>query len=184
MLAHQMRALGTKVEVSRFDEPVIPESFDLVVVGPGPGDPRAVDDPKMAALRRTTHGLLARGHPFLAVCLGHQILSGLLGLRLVRKPVPHQGTQREIDLFGSRVRVGFYNTFSATSTQPVLHSELVAHPVEVCRDPATGDVYALRGHGFRSFQFHPESVLSVDGLAIVRDAFEALLPAWATRSIV
>jgi phenazine biosynthesis protein phzE len=184
MLAHQLRALGAKVEVNRFDEPAIPESFDLVVIGPGPGDPRDVENPKMAALRRTTQSLLSGGHPFLAVCLGHQILSGLLGLRLVRKRVPRQGTQREIDLFGARVRVGFYNTFSAISMQTALRSDLVAQPVEVCRDPATNDVYALRGPGFRSFQFHLESVLSVDGLSIIREASVALLPVLATRSTV
>ncbi|MDR7273621.1 anthranilate synthase family protein [Catenuloplanes atrovinosus] len=175
MLATQVRSLGPKVEVIRYDEPFNPDAFDLTVIGPGPGDPGDTDDPKISTLRRLTHGLLNAGRPFLAVCLGHQVLSTVLGLPLVRKDVPYQGTQLRIDLFGEPARVGFYNTFTAREAREVIHSPLTPDPVRVCRDPVTHDVYALRGRRFRSFQFHPESVLSPDGLPAVRAALSRLL---------
>jgi 2-amino-4-deoxychorismate synthase len=123
-----------------------------------------------------TGALLADGRPFLSVCLGHQVLSAMLGLRLIRRERPHQGTQRRIDLFGQPARVGFYNTFTASDARESFRSPLTPGPVRVCRDPRTHDVHALRGRRFRSFQFHPESVLSPDGLPAVRAALSRLLP--------
>ena len=58
------------------------DDADLVIVGPGPGDPRDGDDPKIATYRRAVDGLLASGRPFLAVCLGHQVLCDRLGIPL------------------------------------------------------------------------------------------------------
>ncbi|MFI6638971.1 anthranilate synthase family protein [Streptomyces sp. NPDC050504] len=166
MIGHQLRAQGLRVTVRRFDEPFRFDDHDLVVMGPGPGDPRAADDPKIRRLRTAIEWLLERRRPFVAVCLSHQVLSLSLGLDLVRRKVPNQGVQREIDLFGSRERVGFYNTFAARSTEDKLDIEGTG-PVEVSRDRDTGHVHALRGPGFASMQFHAESVLTVDGPRIV-----------------
>jgi 2-amino-4-deoxychorismate synthase len=41
--------------------------------------------------------------------------------------------------------------------------------VQIARDPADGSVHALRGNGFAGLQFHPESVLSADGMAVLAD---------------
>ncbi|MFI6804698.1 anthranilate synthase family protein [Streptomyces luteogriseus] len=174
MIGHQLRAQGVHVTVNRFDEPYEFDGYDLVVMGPGPGDPRATGDPKISHLRSAIDGLLRQRRPFIAVCLSHQVLSLALGLDLVRRDVPNQGVQREIDLFGSRERVGFYNTFAARSTEDKLDIEGIG-PVEVSRDQTTGHVHALRGPGFASMQFHAESVLTVDGPRIVGQAIREVL---------
>ncbi|MGW5259487.1 anthranilate synthase family protein [Microbispora sp. NPDC004025] len=175
MIAHQLRSLGLHVTVRRFDEPYPLDGHDLVVLGPGPGDPRDVAHPKIAHLREAVRRLLREQRPFVAVCLSHQVLSTALGLPLVRRPVPNQGVQREIDLFGRRVRVGFYNAFAARADADVVEIPGLAAPVEVCRDPRTGEVHALRGPGFGSMQFHAESVLTENGVSILRDAIVAVL---------
>jgi 2-amino-4-deoxychorismate synthase len=166
MIAQQLRCLGMSVTVRRFDEAYDIAGHDLVVMGPGPGDPRAVDDPKIARLRVAVEELLAQRRPFLAICLSHQVLSLRLGLALARREVPNQGAQREIDLFGSREVVGFYNTFVARSGSDEVDVDGVG-TVEVSRDASTGEVRALRGPSFASIQFHPESVLTLDGVGIV-----------------
>ncbi len=166
MLADQLAALGLTVTVRRFDEPYQVEEFDLVVLGPGPGDPRECSSPKVARLRGTMHTLLDQGRPFLAICLSHQVLASVLGFDLVRRSVPMQGAQRGIDLFGRRERVGFYNTFAARSGHDRVRLDRFG-TVEVSRDPVDGEVHALRGRGFASMQFHAESVLTVDGVRIV-----------------
>ena len=130
-------------------------------MGPGPGDPTDLAHPKIAHLSGTLRRLLAERRPFLAVCLSHQVLSALLGLELVRRPVPSQGEQREIDLFGEPHRVGFYNTFAARG-EPASTAHL-----ELSRDPATGEIHAIRGPSFASIQFHAESVLTQDGVRIL-----------------
>jgi phenazine biosynthesis protein phzE len=169
MLGSQLRSLGLAVTVRRFDEPYALDGHDLIVMGPGPGDPRAPADPKMAHLRAAIDGLLAARQPFLAVCLSHQVLSLRLGLELARREVPNQGVQREICLFGARERVGFYNTFAARSEEDKREVDGVGL-VEICRDPRTGEVHALRGPHFASMQFHAESVLTVAGPRILAEA--------------
>jgi 2-amino-4-deoxychorismate synthase len=175
MLDHQLRALGLAVTVRRFDEAYEIDDHDLVVAGPGPGDPGDTADPKIASLDRVLVELLARRHPFLAVCLSHQVLCRLLGLPLVRRPRPNQGLQRRISLFGSPERVGFYNSFEASSTTDRRETEL-GGPVEISRDPATGEVHALRGHRYASVQFHSESLLTMDGPRILGE-----MAGWAVR---
>jgi phenazine biosynthesis protein phzE len=129
----------------------------------------------MAAMRGLVTELLADRRPLLAVCLGHQVLAATLELPLYRKPEPYQGMQREIDLFGRLVSVGFYSTFTARWPSDWLDTAYGA--VRLARDPATGDVHALRGPRFAGVQFHPESVLSEHGISLVRDLVAHLLPA-------
>lgn len=173
MIAVQLRSLGLIVDVRRHDEAYGFDGYDCVVLGPGPGDPRRHDDPKIARLRAGARRLLDDGRPLLAICLSHQVLSDLLGLALVRHATPQQGVQRDIGLFGRRVRVGFYNTYSAQAGGDVVRTP--AGLVDVARDTATGEVYALRGPTFRSVQFHAESIFSRDGLTITRDLLVDLL---------
>ncbi|MFQ6143027.1 anthranilate synthase family protein [Streptomyces seoulensis] len=185
MLAHVLRSAGLAVRVRRYDEPGLREAAltheGLVVLGPGPGDPRDLGDPKMRLLRALTAELVAgHRHGVLGVCLGHELIAAELGLEIVRKQVPYQGAQTAIDLFGRMETVGFYNSFVARCDDEE-RAELAAHGVEVSRS-ATGEVHALRGpgggaggsgradgdgYGFASVQFHPESVLTLNGAAIV-----------------
>ena len=129
----------------------------------------------MTRMRELIAGRLESGAPMLAICLSHQLLCGRLGLPLRRKASPYQGMQRDIDLFGRTAKVGFYSTFAATHAGGALDTPY--GPVEVARDPANGDVHALRGRTFASLQFHPESVLSQDGLGLLRDLLTVLLDA-------
>jgi len=174
MLAHQLKALGLTVTVLPWQAAVagiLPA--DLVVVGPGPGDPGDPADPKMTAMRDLVAGLLAAGVPTLGVCLGHEILAVLLGLPLLRRDSPYQGLAREVDLFGRPRRVGFYSSFAAVSPTDLLVTPY--GPVEIARDEQDSTVHALRGAGFAGLQFHPESVLSRDGVAILAELLPPLL---------
>jgi phenazine biosynthesis protein phzE len=172
MLAHQLRALGLSVEIVPWHSPGALDT-DLVVVGPGPGDPAAPGEPKMIALRTLVSRLLAAGRPTLAVCLGHQVLAHTLGLPLHRRDAPYQGLARDIDLFGATRRVGFYSSFTAISDTGSL--DTAYGPVEIARDESDGTVHALRGSGFAGVQFHAESVLSRDGLTVLADLLVPLL---------
>ncbi|MFF3317968.1 anthranilate synthase family protein [Streptomyces sp. NPDC003035] len=182
MIGQQVRALGPEVTVRRFDEEYAFEGYDLVIMGPGPGDPREAGHPKIAHLREAVADLLRERRPFLAVCLSHQVLSLRLGLDLTRRDVPNQGVQKEIDLFGARERVGFYNTFAARSeADRLLHPEFGA--VEISRDPETGEVHALRGAHFASMQFHAESVLTQSGPRIVASMLGGLVKGGAVQTV-
>ncbi|CAM5566960.1 anthranilate synthase family protein [Streptomyces abikoensis] len=179
MLAHLLRTSGLEVTVRRYDEPGLRETAlaheGPVVLGPGPGNPADAADPKMRLLRNLAAELL-RGHRhgLLGVCLGHELIAAELGLAIVRKDVPFQGAQERIDFFGRPETVGFYNTFTARCSAAA-EAELAMHRVEVSRDAGSGDVHALRGPGFAGVQFHPESVLTLDGATIVAELLAAVL---------
>jgi phenazine biosynthesis protein phzE len=172
MLAHVLRSAGLEVTVRRYDEPGLRGAVlaheGPVVLGPGPGDPSDLADPKMRLLRELAAQLIREHrHGVLGVCLGHELIAAELGLEIVRKDVPYQGAQTQIDLFGRAETVGFYNSFVARCDEEAA-GELAAHGIEVSR-AANGEVHALRGPGFAGVQFHPESVLSLNGAAVVRE---------------
>lgn len=177
MLGHVFGVLGLSTDVVRHDRYAQWTAdggslgdYDLVVVGPGPGDPRDVDDAKIAVIDGVVQDLLAREQPFLAVCLGHQVLSRNIGLDLVFKDIVFQGTQSRLPVLGRQETVGFYNTFVAREPASGL-----PEGVTVERDEPTGDIHLVAGPHFRGVQFHAESVLTQNGFGILRDLVLALV---------
>lgn len=179
MLAHQLRHLGLSVEIVPWnivtDDQL--DEVELVVCGPGPGDPRDPVSPRIRRMREIVGRRRASGRPLLAVCLSHQILADSLGLELAPLARPHQGLQKSVDIFGAPASIGFYNTFTAR-VEP--GSARVAD-AEVSSDAETGDVYALRGHGFASVQGHLESILSRDGMSVLEQLVAQALTPTPTR---
>ncbi|HEX2894348.1 MAG TPA: aminodeoxychorismate/anthranilate synthase component II, partial [Marmoricola sp.] len=147
------------------------DAFDLAVVGPGPGDPRDGDSPKIARFRTAVDELLASERPFLAVCLGHQVLCDRLGIPLAYKDIVFQGTQSTVSIRGRHEPVGFYNTFVGRLGP----GDSLPEGVTVESDPATGDIHLVAGPHFRGVQFHAESILTEDGVDILRDLLLELL---------
>ncbi|GAA3820861.1 anthranilate synthase family protein [Nocardioides panacisoli] len=166
MLRHLLARMGMTSTVVRHEEYAAGalDGHDLVIVGPGPGDPRDDDDPKVATVRAAVDELLASEQPFLAVCLGHQTLCGQLGIPLAYKDIVFQGTQSLVTVNGRPERVGFYNTFVGRDRGAALPPG-----VSVEADPDTGDVNALAGPHYRGVQFHAESILTERGFDIVHD---------------
>ncbi|HBO5571043.1 TPA: phenazine-specific anthranilate synthase component I, partial [Pseudomonas aeruginosa] len=97
-------SLGLTVTVRGFQEPYSFDGYDLVIMGPGPGNPTEIGQPKIGHLHLAIRSLLSERRPFLAVCLSHQVLSLCLGLDLQRRQEPNQGVQKQIDLFGAAER--------------------------------------------------------------------------------
>ncbi|MEU1972343.1 chorismate-binding protein [Microbacterium sp. NPDC019599] len=174
MLAHQLRHLGLHVEIAPWSA-VTDEQLDaaeLVVCGPGPGDPRDTSSPRIRRMRDIVRRRRESGRALLAVCLSHQILADSLGIDLAPLDRPHQGLQKSVDVFGTPASIGFYNTFTAR----VEPGTTVVGDAEVSADES-GDVYALRGPGFASVQGHLESILSRDGMpTLERLVAQALSP--------
>jgi phenazine biosynthesis protein phzE len=172
MLAHQLRSLGVDARVIPWHEAPDEASEDLIVFGPGPGDPRNRADPRIRRLRELIAARLETGRPMLAVCLSHQVLADLAGVPIERLSAPRQGVQLHVDLFGTDAAIAFYNTFAAVapngSTTPLLD-------LEVASDASTGVVHAMRGRSVASVQAHLESVTSPDGLTQLERLVDGLI---------
>ena len=178
MLRHMLLRMGITSTVIRHEDYLHGcfRGADLVIVGPGPGDPRDDADPKMAKLRAAVAELLESGQAFLSVCLGHQALCHQLGLGLHYKDIVFQGTQSAVELRDasgtSRTeRVGFYNTFvgRVPSTGSGHPAYALPEGVTVDADPESGDIHAVTGPHFRGIQFHAESILTERGFDIIHD---------------
>ncbi|WP_109471618.1 anthranilate synthase family protein [Ornithinimicrobium cavernae] len=184
MLAHQVRHLGMDARVLRWEQVTAAdvEAADLVLFGPGPGDPDDASDQRLTRLRELIGVRLAAGAPLLAVCLSHQVLARMAGLEITKLARPNQGVQLEVDLWGSPVRIGFYNTFVARPGHAVLDGRGGPLELEQSSHPEHG-VVALRGPGVASIQGHAESVLSRDGLVTLHEMItHALRPLGQTSA--
>ncbi|HSV41009.1 MAG TPA: anthranilate synthase family protein [Nocardioidaceae bacterium] len=172
MLRHVLFVMGMTSSVVRHEdyEPGALDGHDLVIVGPGPGDPRDGDHAKIATFRAAVDELLAKKQPFLSVCLGHQVTCDRLGIPLAYKDIVFQGTQSLVNLEGREERVGFYNTFVGRPDGAPL-----PEGVRVSTDPASGDIHMLVGPHYRGVQFHAESILTENGYNLIHDLVLELL---------
>lgn len=175
MLAHQLRRLGLNPRIVHWSElPENPEA-DLVVFGPGPGDPTDDADPRIQRVSQRLRVRVEAGLPTLAVCLSHQVLCRLAGLEIVELPSPRQGLPLQIPLLGKKCLIGFYNTFTARGKNGQITENL---ELTINSDPQTGDVFSLLGRRVASVQGHLESVLSYDGFSALAGLVHHALQGW------
>ena len=173
-LAQAFGSLGAEPIVVRNDasiddlERVEP---DALVVSPGPGDPdeAGVSVPAIQTFAGKT--------PILGVCLGHQCIGAAFGGKIDRASVgPVHGKTSDIDHDGSGVFTGLPYPFVATR----YHSLAIEEETfpEVLRVTARSDDGVVMGVAHRELpiegvQFHPESVLTTDGPALLENFVKA-----------
>ncbi len=159
MIGHMIRLSGATVHVvDTFAYDADTDASDILVIGPGPGDPTDMTHPRMQRIQQIIQRVKARNKPILGICLGHQSLAVSEGLEVARQDQSSQGLQREVKVFGRLRRLGFYNSFS-----PVF-SEKARERVDLRMDlDEHNRIIAMQGDRFIGFQFHPESVMSEDG---------------------
>jgi phenazine biosynthesis protein phzE len=176
MLSHLVGSLGLSVRIGCPGD-VSAATDDVIVLGPGPGDPRDLDNRRIADHHATARTLLAKRRPFLAVCLGHQVLAMQLGLPLGPLARPLQGVQRPVRWHGRLERVGFYNTFAASCAGRLIEGPAEGDRVRVWKAHESHVVHGLDGRWFQSVQFHVESILTENGPRILRDMLVSVLTA-------
>jgi anthranilate synthase component 2 len=167
-LVQGLRQLGAGVEVRRNDEVTVAQVFERppthLVVSPGPGRPE--DAGISMDLIAAALGVL----PVLGVCLGHQALASVLGGRVEAAAHLFHGKSSEIHHDGRTIFAGLASPFEAGRYHSLIVSrEGLPSALEVSAWTETGEVMGLRHVGVRAegVQFHPESVLTPDGLQIL-----------------
>jgi anthranilate synthase component 2 len=166
MLVDYLIALGAEVAVKRNDalsvEEAVGSGSDGILISPGPGVPEqaGIAVPLAAAC-------VARGQPMLGVCLGHQAIALACG-STVERTYPVHGKVANVRHDGSGLFRGLPSPFPATR----YHSLAVPDP----RPPLIANAWSDDGTvmGMRhvaapvhGVQFHPESVASDQGKAIL-----------------
>ena len=162
-LANYLRQTGALVTTRRagFPASVLDELRpDLVVLSPGPGTPSDFD------LSGTLRALLARGIPTFGVCLGLQGLVEHLGGELGVLDYPMHGKASRIQVRGGRLFAGLPAAFTAGRYHSLfaLREKLPA-VLEVTAESEDGIVMAVEHLHLplAAVQFHPESIMSLEG---------------------
>ncbi|MFG2289667.1 aminodeoxychorismate synthase component I [Streptomyces sp. NPDC048595] len=144
------------------------EEFDGIVISPGPGSP---DVPADVGISRTL--VASADLPILGVCLGHQLIGGVHGAKVGPAPKIMHGRTSRIRHSGDRLFRGMAEEFTAVRYHSLALSG-IEEPLQVIAEDEDGVAMAIR-HGDRpvwGVQFHPESILSDDGRALLRNFAE------------
>ena len=167
-LARYVRELGREPLVRRNDAISLDEIAALapthLIVSPGPCAP-AEAGVSVDAIRRFGPTL-----PILGVCLGHQAIGAAYGARVVRARRPMHGKTSDISHDGTGLFAGLPNPFRATRYHSLaLDQSSIPAELSVIATAEDGEIMAVRHrqHPVVGTQFHPESVLTEAGHAIM-----------------
>jgi anthranilate synthase component II len=146
---------------------------DAVLISPGPGRPEdgGVSLQAIAAL--------AGEVPLLGVCLGNQCIGQAYGGEIVAAPLLMHGKTSEIHHGGRGIFEGLPNPFVATRYHSlVVRPDSVPAELEVTATSTDGVVMGLRHRelAVEGVQFHPESVLTASGPALLANFLGQLAP--------
>ena len=167
-LVQYLMELGQEVRVERAAD-LSPEDVrslgaERLLIGPGPGGPDAA--PEACELVRALGGEL----PILGVCLGLQVIVHVHGGRIQRAPEPVHGHAHRVEHDGRGVFAGLPSPMTVGRYHSLAAEELEL-PVdfEVSARSEDGVVMGIRHRllGLEAVQFHPESILSEGGHALL-----------------
>jgi anthranilate synthase component 2 len=169
-LFHFLGELGEAITVVRNDRISAADALklrpDSIVLSPGPCDPDKAGI--CLELIRAAAGRV----PVLGVCLGHQAIGQAFGGKIVRAPLPMHGKLSLIHHDGRSVFHGLPDAFEATRYHSlVVDRGTLPGELEITAETDDGVIMGLahRRYPVHGVQFHPESIASAHGHALLRN---------------
>lgn len=166
-IVHAVKQLGYEPDVIRNNQIKIEEfdKYDKIIISPGPGIP-------------SESGILpeflkeyADKKSILGICLGHQAIGERFGATLLNLPQVYHGIQTPIKITANdyifnglpaEINVGRYHSW-------VIDTKNFPNELEITALDSEGNIMAIRHKSLdiRGVQFHPESILTPDGVQIL-----------------
>lgn len=172
-LVHYLGELGASVTVHRNDALTIPEILaekpEAIVLSPGPCTPTE------AGICLDLLAAAGASVPMFGVCLGHQAIGQAFGGDVVRAPEPMHGKLSQIEHQGKSVFRGLNHPFLATRYHSlIVKRDTLPDSLEVTAQTADGLIMGLahKTLPIHGVQFHPESIASENGHALLRNFLE------------
>jgi anthranilate synthase/aminodeoxychorismate synthase-like glutamine amidotransferase len=169
-LVQYLGELGADFNVARNDSISVDEIGEMrpegIVISPGPGTPREAGV-SVALIKR-----FAGEIPILGVCLGHQAIGAALGGKVVRADRIMHGKTSPIHHDGRSIFRGLPDPFEATRYHSlILEQDSLPDCLEVSAWTDDQEIMGVRHRVqfVEGVQFHPESILSVEGKALLRN---------------
>jgi anthranilate synthase component 2 len=177
-LVQYLGELGATLEVARNDaldvDAIVRLAPERIVISPGPGNPDQAGV-SLDVIRR-----LGPTTPILGVCLGHQAIGQAFGATVARARVQMHGKTSDIRHDGRGVFAGLSNPFVATRYHSlVVLPDTVPADLEVTARAEDGEVMGLRHRRYpvEGVQFHPESILTIEGKRLLANFLGGSKPA-------
>jgi anthranilate synthase/aminodeoxychorismate synthase-like glutamine amidotransferase len=162
--------LGCDVVVKRNDEVTIPEIEALgperICISPGPGRPED------AGISNEVVRQLGARTPILGVCLGHQCIGAVFGGEIVQASRLMHGKTSPMRHQNRGVFTDLPNPFEATRYHSlIVRRETLPACLEITAETVEGEIMGLqhRELPIHGVQFHPESILTAEGKALLRN---------------
>jgi anthranilate synthase/aminodeoxychorismate synthase-like glutamine amidotransferase len=172
-IVQELAELGAAPEVVRNDEVTVDQVRDLaadgIVISPGPGTPENARD---VGISNDVIRELGTTIPLLGICLGHQCIGHVFGAKIVRAPALLHGKTSEIYHRGEGVLDGLPIPFEATRYHSlIVERASLPHELKVTAETHDEIVMAVRHREYpiEGVQFHPESVLTSEGMRLLRN---------------
>jgi anthranilate synthase/aminodeoxychorismate synthase-like glutamine amidotransferase len=169
-LVHIVGSVTDDYKVIRNDAITVSEIRELnpgkILISPGPGRP------EHAGITEQVIGELGKKIPVLGVCLGHQAIGQVFGAKVVHAPSLMHGKTSNIFHDGKTVYTDVKNGFIATRYHSLaLQPDTVPDELEVSARTDDGVIMGIRHKAYpiEGIQFHPESILTVEGPKIVKN---------------
>ncbi|HEU4370400.1 MAG TPA: aminodeoxychorismate/anthranilate synthase component II [Methylomirabilota bacterium] len=177
-LVQYLGELGAVLEVIRNDaldvEAIARLAPERIVISPGPGNP------DQAGVSLDVIRQLGPTTPVLGVCLGHQSVGQAFGATVARARAQMHGKTSAIRHDGRGVFAGLSNPFVATRYHSlVVLADTVPADLEVSARAEDGEIMGLRHRRYpiEGVQFHPESILTVEGKRLLANFLGVPAPA-------
>ena len=174
-LVQEMGQLGAQLSVHRNDQITLEEIAQLapdgIVLSPGPGRP------ENAGITTSVIATFGDSTPILGVCLGHQAIGAVFGASIVRAPTIMHGKVSDVQHLDVGIFVGLASPVTATRYHSlVIDPATVPDELEVTAWTTDGIVMGVRHRTkpIEGVQFHPESVLTVEGLSMLANFLRPL----------
>lgn len=172
-LVQYLGELGEEVRVVRNDEitvdAIAAQQPARIVISPGPCSPNEAGV-SVEVIKRLTGRI-----PILGVCLGHQCIGAALGGRVVRADRIMHGKTSPILHDGRTLFRDLSNPFDATRYHSlVIERATIPETLEISAWTAEGEIMGVRHRSLQleGVQFHPESILTLEGKHLLRNFLE------------
>ncbi len=172
-LVHYLGELGVESEVHRNDQistaEILKKKPQAIVLSPGPCTPNEAG---------ICLDLIAKAGPtipLLGVCLGHQSIGQVYGGKVIRAPLPMHGKLSTITHTGKSVFKGLPKSFEVTRYHSlIVERATLPKDLIVTAETADGIIMGLmhKTDPVHGVQFHPESIASEQGHALLANFLE------------
>lgn len=145
-------------------------NFDSIIISPGPRTPQ------QAGITSALIRAFYNRKPILGICLGHQAIGEFFGAQLVKAQKPMHGKTSVVTHNGHFLFKGLPQQFEVMRYHSLVLNNVTETSLQVLAETTEGEVMGVAHPELPivGVQFHPESILTPNGLQLLRNWFQGI----------